>query len=85
MKDDAQALAREVSLRPRRFVIGAYTPYSSLDARTKTFMERMYCLRHQTGFNRGKIGAAVITTAVPAEIQACRRPRKPPPPSSPSG
>ena len=27
----------------------------SLDARTKTFMERMYCLRHQTGFNRGKM------------------------------
>jgi hypothetical protein len=27
------------------------------------FMERMYCLRHQTGLNRGKIGASVITTA----------------------
>lgn len=45
------------------FVLGAYTPYSSLDARTKAFMERMYCLRHRAGLNRGKIGVAVITTA----------------------
>ena len=64
VKDDARDLAmrfRDASA----FVIGAYTPYSSLDARTKMFMERMYCLRHQTGLNAGKIGASVITTAVP--------------------
>jgi multimeric flavodoxin WrbA len=45
------------------FVIGGYTPYSSLDARTKMFMERMYCLRHNRGLNRGKPGVAVVTTA----------------------
>lgn len=65
--DDAQALAEKFR-EAKGFVLGAYTPYSSLDARTKMFMERMYCLRHQTGLNRGKIGAAVITTASPPEV-----------------
>jgi len=52
----------------KAFVLGGFTSYCSLDARTKTFMERMYCLRHQQGFNRGKIGAAVITTACPPDL-----------------
>ena len=64
--DDGQMLAEKFRAA-RAFVLGAYTPYSSLDARTKTFMERMYCLRHLTGLNRGKIGAAVITTACPPD------------------
>lgn len=62
VKDDGQALAEKFRAA-RAFVLGAFTPYSSLDARTKCFMERMYCLRHQSGLNAGKIGAAVITTA----------------------
>lgn len=65
-RDDGRELARLFN-RARAFVIGGYTPFSSLDARTKTFMERMFCLRHQGGLNRGKIGAAVITTATPPE------------------
>jgi hypothetical protein len=28
-------------------------------------MERMYCLRHKVGLNQHKVGAAVITTAIP--------------------
>ena len=64
--DDGQMLAEKFRAA-RAFVLGAYTPYSSLDARTKTFMERMYCLRHLSGLNRGKIGAAVITTACPPD------------------
>ncbi len=67
VKDDAQALAERFHTA-KAFVLGAYTPYSSLDARSKTFMERMYCLRHQTGLNKGKVGAAVITTACPPEV-----------------
>jgi multimeric flavodoxin WrbA len=63
-EDDGRELADKFH-QARAFVLGAFTPYSSLDARTKTFMERMYCLRHQAGLNRGKIGAAVITTACP--------------------
>ncbi len=46
-------------------VIGCYTSYSSIDARTKAFMERLYQLRHIKGFMRGKPGGAVITCAVP--------------------
>jgi hypothetical protein len=57
--DDGRAIAKRF-LAARAFVIGGYTTYGSLDARTKTFIERMYCLRHLTGLNRGKIGAAVI-------------------------
>ncbi|MCC7407081.1 MAG: flavodoxin family protein [Phycisphaeraceae bacterium] len=62
VEDDGRLLAEKFQ-SARAFVLGGYTPYSSLDARTKTFMERMYCLRHKEGLNRGKIGAAVITTA----------------------
>ncbi|GAB6062482.1 flavodoxin family protein [Deferrisoma palaeochoriense] len=46
-------------------VIGGFTPYSSLDARTKAFIERLYPLRHKHGFLRGKPLAAVVTSAVP--------------------
>ena len=64
VKDDARELSHKFR-DAKAFVIGAFTPYSSLDARTKMFMERMYCMRHQTGMNMGKIGASVVTTAVP--------------------
>ena len=61
--DDGQGLAEKFRQVPA-FVLGGFTPYSSLDARTKAFMERMYCLRHQVGCNSGKIGALVITSAL---------------------
>lgn len=68
VKDDAQELA--VKFREAKgFVLGAFTPYSSLDARTKAFMERMYCFRHQEGLNRGKPGVAVITSACPPGVE----------------
>jgi len=60
--DDARQLALQFRDAPA-FVLGGYTPYSSLDARTKAFMERMYCFRHMTGGNAGKVGVSVITTA----------------------
>jgi multimeric flavodoxin WrbA len=62
VRDDARHLAETFGKVPA-FVLGAYTPYSSLDARSKAFMERMYCHRHMTGGNSGKVGVAVITTA----------------------
>lgn len=65
LEDDGRSLANYFAQVPA-FVLGAYTPYGSLDARTKTFMERMFCLRHQTGSNVGKVGVSVITTACPA-------------------
>ncbi len=67
VRDDGQALAEQFRAA-KAFVLGAYTSYCSLDARTKTFMERMYCLRHQAGLNRGKVGAAVITTSCPPDV-----------------
>ncbi len=62
VKDDMADLA-ETFYQSAGFVIGAYTPYSSLDARTKAFMERLYCLRHRKGLSVGKPGVAVITSA----------------------
>jgi hypothetical protein len=64
--DDGKRLAELFHEAPA-FVLGGYAPYSSLDARTKAFMERMYCHRHRAGRNAGKVGLAVITTACPPE------------------
>jgi multimeric flavodoxin WrbA len=64
VRDDARDLSDRFRSVPA-FVLGAYTPYSSLDARTKAFMERMYCFRHRIGGNAGKFGVSVITTACP--------------------
>jgi multimeric flavodoxin WrbA len=67
VQDDGRALA-EVFQCASAFVLGGYTPYSSLDARTKAFMERMYCHRHRIGGNARKFGVAGITTACPPGI-----------------
>lgn len=64
VSDDGWDLAR-LFHEARAFVIGGYTPFNSLDSRTKTFMERMYCLRQQGEGNRGKLGVSVIMTAHP--------------------
>jgi|Deesub1362A_J573_1020465.scaffolds.fasta_scaffold06803_1 multimeric flavodoxin WrbA len=66
IKDDGIKLAKKVK-EADAIVIGGYTSYSSLDARTKAFIERLYPLRHNFGFMAGKVGAAVITSAVPEE------------------
>lgn len=65
--DDGRSLAGLFHDAPA-FVLGGYTPYSSLDARSKAFMERMYCFRHRVAGNAGKFGAAVITTACPPNV-----------------
>jgi multimeric flavodoxin WrbA len=67
LADDARDLAALFHEAPA-FVLGAYTPYSSLDARTKAFMERMYCHRHRFGHNSGKVGVSVITSACRPEV-----------------
>lgn len=63
--DDDGDLLREKVLEADALVVGGFTPYSSLDARTKTFLERLYPGRHRLGAYRGMPAAAVITTAVP--------------------
>lgn len=50
-------------------IIAGFTPYSSLDGRTKAFMERLYPLRHTHGYLAKKPGGAIITCAVPAESE----------------
>ena len=64
IEDDGIELAEKVKAADG-LIIGAFTPYSSIDSRTKTFLERLYSLRHQHGFMMGKPGGAIITCAVP--------------------
>ncbi len=66
--DDGRELAQRFRQVPA-FVLGGFTPYSSLDARTKAFMERMYCSRHQIAGNAGKFGVSVITSACPPGVE----------------
>jgi multimeric flavodoxin WrbA len=66
IKDDACRVADKFRWA-KAVVVGGYTPYGSLDSRTKAFMERMFCLRHRIALNRGKFGAAVITSAMDCE------------------
>jgi len=63
IKDDGIALIEKVK-EADAIIIGGFTPYSTMDARTKTFIERLYSLRHNHGYLVGKPGAAVITSCV---------------------
>lgn len=63
-KDDGLMLA-EKSYKADAIVIAGFTPYSSLDSRTKAYMERLYPLRHRHALMAGKPGAAIITSAIP--------------------
>jgi multimeric flavodoxin WrbA len=49
IKDDGIALA-EKAKEADALIIAGFTPYSTLDSRTKAFIERLYPLRHQYGF-----------------------------------
>jgi len=66
IEDDGILLA-EKAKEADALIIAGFTPYSSLDARTKAFIERLYPLRHIHGYMAGKPGAAIITCAVPAD------------------
>jgi multimeric flavodoxin WrbA len=68
IEDDGILLAEKVK-EADALVIGGYTSYSSIDARTKSFIERLYPLRHIKGFMRGKPGGAVITSAIPENAE----------------
>lgn len=64
IKDDGVMLA-EKAYKADILIIGGYTPYSTLDSRTKAFIERLYPLHHRHGLMAGKPGAAIITCAIP--------------------
>ena len=64
--DDGIMLAEKAKTADA-LVIAGFTPYSTLDSRTKAFIERLYPLRHNYGFMVGKPGAAIITSCVPED------------------
>lgn len=66
IEDDGILLA-EKAKDADALIIAGFTPYSSLDSRTKAFMERLYPLRHIHGFMSGKPGGAIITYAAPTD------------------
>ena len=63
IKDDGIELCEKVK-EADALVIGGFTPYSTLDSRTKAFIERLYPLRHNKGFMANKPGGAVISSCV---------------------
>jgi multimeric flavodoxin WrbA len=60
VKDDFQELAEKIKFAGA-IVVGGYPPYGSIDAFTKAFLERLFSLRHQNGYNRGKLAVTVVT------------------------
>lgn len=60
VKDDFQELAEKVKWAGA-IVVGGYPPYGSIDGFTKAFLERLFSLRHQNGYNRGKLAVTVVT------------------------
>lgn len=60
VSDDFQELAGKVKTADA-LVVGGYPPYGSIDAFTKAFLERLFSLRHQNGYNRGKFAVTVVT------------------------
>ena len=63
-EDDFPSLAEKVR-EAEALVIGAYCPYSSLDANTKAFLERLWSMRHQKNLNKGKQVVILVTGVVP--------------------
>lgn len=60
VKDDFPALAEKVKAA-KALVIGGYTPYGMLDAFTKSFLERLWSMRHVHNLNRGKLVVTAMT------------------------
>lgn len=60
VNDDFLVLADKVKIAGA-VVVGGYPPYGSIDGFTKAFLERLFSLRHQNGYNRGKIAVTVVT------------------------
>lgn len=66
IKDDGVEIAEKVR-EADALIIAGYTPYSTLDARTKAFIERMYPNRHGHAYMKGKPGGAIVTYCIPEE------------------
>lgn len=67
IKDDGIELAEKVK-EADALIIAGYTPYSTLDSRTKAFIERLYPNRHGVAHMKGKPGGAIVTYCIPKHI-----------------
>lgn len=56
--DYAKDIESEVR-EAKALVIGGYPPFGAVDGFTKSFIERLYSLRHQKQLLKGKLGVAV--------------------------
>ena len=63
-EDDFNWLSKKV-MDADALVIGAYSPYSSLDAFTKAFLERLWSLRHVNNLLKGKPIVTVVSGVYP--------------------
>lgn len=63
VKDDFQEISKKMQ-EADGFVFGTYTPYSMIDAFTKSLFERMWSMRHNKALNRGKLCVSVVTSMV---------------------
>jgi multimeric flavodoxin WrbA len=75
VKDDFPDLAERIK-KAGAIVIGGYPPYGTIDGFTKSLLERLYSLRHQNGFNRGKLAVVAVTgigRGAPGLEEACNQ------------
>ena len=64
-EDDFPPLSEKV-IKASALVIGAYTPYSQIDAFTKAFLERLWSLRHINNMLKDKPVVIIVTGVYPS-------------------
>ncbi|MFH1090685.1 MAG: flavodoxin family protein [Pseudomonadota bacterium] len=64
VRDDFPSLAEKVK-QAGALIVGGYSPYRSLDAFSKAFLERLWSLRHVKNLVRGKLAVTVVTGTRP--------------------
>jgi len=69
VKDDFPELAKKL-LEAKALVLGGYTPYGTLDAFTKAFLERLWSMRHRYSLNEQKCVVSVISGLHPETTEA---------------
>jgi hypothetical protein len=72
VEDDFQKMAEKIK-KAEALIIGAYSPYGSVDAWTKSLMERFWSLRHNTNLLGGKLAATVVSGCQPITSDSKQR------------
>lgn len=67
-QDDFPELSKKL-LKVDALVLGAYNPYSNIDAYTKAFLERLWSLRHVKNFLKNKPVVIIVTGVSPDFMQ----------------